>query len=493
MNLSEEQNLAFNKFKKGQNLVITGPGGTGKSKLIKHLVNHSLLYKKKVQVTALTGCAAILLGTAAKTIHSWAGIKTCRGEKTEIIKQAVKNKKVRNNWNSIKVLIIDEASMMSMKMFNVLNKLAQAIRNSTDPFGGIQVVLVGDFYQLPPIETPNEPDTGMFCFESSDYFKAFPLQNHVVLKKIFRQNDPVYIKILNEIRQGELSEESKEILKPYLKRSFNSTEHNGAILTKLFPVRNRVDAMNKALFEELEDAPKTYQAIHKTNNTIYIDTSKSIESDRLRECQALTMRDVENEVQMLMMNTPCIENLELKIGAAVMCNANIALESGICNGTQGTIMDFVGQNPKVKFANGIVMVMEPHHWQSEQYPTISISQYPLQLAWALTIHKIQGTTLKMAQIDIGKDIFAYGQTYVALSRIQSLDGLYLSSFMPDRVKADPRVKDFYKKLESIEDETVDDETVDDEIIENEIVEDTTKSIFEKFACDSTVKVIKLNK
>jgi ATP-dependent DNA helicase PIF1 len=158
------------------------------------------------------------------------------------------------------------------------------------------------------------------------------------------------------------------------------------------------------------------------------------------------------ELQQLINSCPCVQELELKKGATVMCNANIDMEMGICNGSQGVIIDLVGESkrPKVKFTNGVIMVMDIHHWQSEEYPTLSVSQYPLQLAWALTIHKIQGTTLKMAQMDIGKDIFAYGQSYVALSRIESLDGLYLSSFMSNRVRAHPKVKEFYSRIPEVE-------------------------------------------
>jgi ATP-dependent DNA helicase PIF1 len=448
MNLSNEQKIAFEKFKNGENLTITGPGGTGKSKLIHHFVSHAICQSKSVQVTAMTGCAAILLGTAAKTIHSWSGIKTCRGTKQSIIMQAQKNKNARKNWRKTQILIIDEASMMSVKIFDTINELAQSIRNNPTPFGGIQVILVGDFYQLPPIESPDEPETGAFCFQSKKYFDAFPINNHVVLKTIFRQTDPQYIKILNEIRCGEVSEESASTLQTYLNRSYDESKYNGAALTKLFPIRARVDSTNQAMFSQLKHDTKSYALLKITDATTYQDSGKNIDIETLKACRELSATSIQSELQSLINNTPCNETLELKIGAAVMCNANVAMESGICNGTQGIVVDLLGEqkHPKVKFSNGFVMTMERHTWQSEQYPMIAISQYPLQLAWALTIHKIQGTTLQMAQMDIGKDIFAYGQTYVALSRIKSLDGLYLSSFMPERVKADPRVKQFYGML-----------------------------------------------
>ena len=205
MSLSNEQQYAFDRFVKGENLVITGPGGTGKSKLIQNFVNYCNSINKKIQVTALTGCAALLLGGDAKTIHSWSGIKLCRGNNSDIISQAQRSRYVKKNWTSTKTLIIDEASMMSMKMFDVLDQIGKEIRMNNRPFGGIQIVLACDFYQLPPVENPNDSESGQFCFESKNWYNIFPLENHIVLTKIFRQTDLDYIKILNEVRIGELS------------------------------------------------------------------------------------------------------------------------------------------------------------------------------------------------------------------------------------------------------------------------------------------------
>ena len=136
-----------------------------------------------------------------------------------------------------------------------------------------------------------------------------------------------------------------------------------------------------------------------------------------------------------------------------MCTVNIDMESGICNGSQGVVINMI-ENPKisgdftpvVKFSNGLIRTIQKHYWQSDEYPSIAVGQYPLILAWALTIHKIQGATMSMAEIDIGFSIFEYGQTYVALSRIQSLDGLYLSAFNPDRIRTNPKVIEFYKNI-----------------------------------------------
>ena len=446
MELVTAQKYAFEKFCQGQNLFITGPGGTGKSKLINDFVLHSAKVKNPIQVTALTGCAAILLGNSAKTIHSWSGIKTCRGENTNVIEQVIKNRRIMKNWRSIKTLIIDEVSMMSVKMFDILNAIGKIVKHNDKPFGGIQIVLTGDFYQLPPIETAGDLDSGKFCFESNEWKNTFSYDNHVVLTKIFRQHDECYIKILNEIRKGELCEDNIKLLTSYVNRSYNKEEHNGVSLTKLFPIRNSVDFINNSMFKALEDEAKTYNMLIDTNNIIYSNTKKSIEEEIVQICKKAPDFEIENEINFLKNNTPCVEKLELKIGATVMCTANLDIENGICNGSQGIIIEFVNKVPKVKFTNNVIMLLDYHTWQSEKYPTISISQYPLMLAWAITIHKIQGTTLDMAEMDIGRDVFACGQTYVALSRIRSLEGLYLSGFDPKKIKANTKVKEFYDSI-----------------------------------------------
>ena len=162
------------------------------------------------------------------------------------------------------------------------------------------------------------------------------------------------------------------------------------------------------------------------------------------------MMEREREIDLMMMSNNMPKTLDLKVGAAVMCTANLDLDKGICNGSQGVVVEILGtgphRQPKVKFTNGVIFLMPVHFVQSDEYPTLAIGQIPLTLAWALTIHKIQGATLAMAQMDIGQTIFEYGQTYVALSRIQSLDGLYLSSFEPGRIRANPKVQDFYGNL-----------------------------------------------
>lgn len=457
MTLSDEQNHALDLFNEGKNLLITGPGGVGKTHLIHEFIKSAERKGKKVQVCALTGCASILLGCSAKTIHSWSGIKMARGAKKQIIERALRGKKTKKNWKGIHVLIIDEVSMMSKKIFEVLEELSRFARLNSNPFGGLQVVLTGDFFQLPPIGNVNEPDTSAFCFESPLWHTVIPLDNHIELKTMFRQKDPKYIQILSQVRKGELNEENINTLIEHSKRKYDIDKNNGINISKLFPVRSRVDYINQVMFDKLESDETEYNIEQIYDCRVYLESGIGVEPEVLESCNNMTATEKEYEMNSLLSSAQCSEHLKLKVGALVMCTANIDMENGICNGSQGIIIDLVGQDkiPKIHFVNGVIMLMSKHNWQSTDYPTIAIKQYPLQLAWALTIHKIQGATLNMAQMDVGTSIFEYGQTYVAMSRVKSLDGLYLSDFNPNKIRANPKVIDFYKKIPEIE--YVDDE------------------------------------
>jgi ATP-dependent DNA helicase PIF1 len=452
--LSPEQQYAFEKFKKGENIFITGPGGSGKSKLIQHLVSHSKITNKSIQVCALTGCAAVLLKCGGKTIHSWSGIKVARGDRNLIIDQVLKSSRLKKQWKNIKILIVDEVSMMSEKIFSLLDEIGKRIRYSVLPFGGIQLIFCGDFFQLPPVGTYGEPDTERFCFESPLWLKTFPLNNHIELETIFRQTDPLYIKILSQIRRGYLDEENTEILKKYVKREYDETMYGGITPTKLFPIKIKVDGLNNSMFEKLDEDEYQFECCIKKNCRTNLETGKLLTPEEYIKCEKMTEKDKEMEINYLTSNTPCLQLLTLKKGASVLCTANIDIDNGICNGSQGKIIDIVDKNDKtqivVRFANGCIRNIEPHFWQSDEYPCIAIGQYPLCLAWALTIHKIQGATLAMAEIDIGNSVFEYGQTYVALSRIQSLDGLYLSAFEPQRIRANPKVVAFYNNIPKVD-------------------------------------------
>ena len=448
--LSREQKIAFDKFKNGENLFITGPGGTGKTKLVKHLVDYNYSIGKKTQVCALTGCAAVLIGCKARTIHSWSGIKLCRGQQKTVVASVLKNRSAVNEWRDVKCLILDEVSMLSKKVFEIIEEIARKTRRNGLPFGGVQVVFLGDFFQLPPIETENEPDTGRFCFESPIWNQIFRLENHIQLTQIFRQNDPLYIEILMQIRKGDLDEEKAQILESYVKREYDAEKNNGCVPTKLFALRAKTDYVNTQMSSKIKEKEYVLDAIIKTDCKLILDTGKAIKPEILLSCNQMTQEEKEYEIQNLLNNSNCLKIFRFKKGASVMCTMNLDMDNQICNGAQGIIIDILEDREHpiimVKFSNGIVKGIEPRFWQSEEFPTIAVGNYPLMLAWALTIHKIQGATLNLAEIDIGSSIFEYGQTYVALSRVQSLDGLYLSAFNPNKIRANPVVVDFYNRI-----------------------------------------------
>ena len=169
MEFSKEQQLAFDKYIKGDNIFITGPGGSGKSALIRLINDDGYKKFKNIHVTALTGCAAVLLNCKAKTLHSWAGIGLGNGTLEQLVTKIKKNKFTKALWRNTDILVVDEVSMLSLKLFNVLNAIGKAVRNNQKPFGGIQLVFSGDFFQLPPVGDHLEPDTQQFCFESEDW------------------------------------------------------------------------------------------------------------------------------------------------------------------------------------------------------------------------------------------------------------------------------------------------------------------------------------
>lgn len=431
---SAEQLQAFELYTEGKNVFMTGPGGTGKSFLIKKMIEHSKEIGKKCSICALTGCAAVLLDCNATTIHSWSGIGMMNSEDDVIIRRILQKMDLKLHWKGTDILIIDEVSMMSKRMFELLNKIAQRVRGSCRPFGGMQVIFVGDFFQLPPIEKDG------FCFESEEWFDVFPKKQHLELKTFFRQSDPLYIDILMKIRKGSLDKESIALLEEYVARDRTQP------ITKIVPTRKHADCINQDMFHKLTEAPQTFEATLHRNATIYFKDGKSIEQSVIAFCNSVGDKDKDREIENLIKNNNIQQTLQLKKGALVMCMRNIDLERGICNGSQGTVVDMIKGRPQVLFSNGITMMMEHHIYQSELYPTQAVSQYPLCLAWALTIHKIQGSSLTHAQIDIGNSIFEYGQTYVALSRVKTMDGLYLMNFQPKRIKSHPKVIEFYDSL-----------------------------------------------
>lgn len=387
MQFSPEQQHAYDLYTQGKNILLTGPGGTGKSKWIQSVASS----KRGIQVCAMTGCAAILLECNAKTVHSWAGIGLGDANK------AIKNKFARERWLSTNVLIIDEISMMSDVLFDLLNFVGKTIRRSTKPFGGIQLIFCGDFYQLPPVNAK-------FCFESADWNQTFPIT--VQLSILFRQKNEVYQSILHEIRKGSLSKKNHALLKERI------LEGDGSI--RLVPTRSKASEINEKEYTQLESEEKTYTMKYTSTNQFDIDYLKK--------------------------SVLCDHVIKLKVGTKVMCIVNI--DEHLCNGSQGIVVR-IDEYPVVKFSHGEVAI-QPHCWTSDHS---SICQLPLIYAWAITIHKSQGATLQSAEIDLGNDVFECGQTYVALSRLVDINGLFLTGFNIHKIKLHPKVVEFYANLE----------------------------------------------
>jgi ATP-dependent DNA helicase PIF1 len=448
--LSLEQRNAYLLFKTGANIFISGPGGSGKSFLVRHFMHGNDNELRRMQITSTTGCSSILLSetlgvNCVKTINSWSGVRLCKGEKEKIISNVLKNRFAVKSWKTTDILVIDEVSMLSAKMFDVLDTLGRKTRKKNLPFGGIQIICLGDMYQLPPVPEQGDPETSMFCFESKTWFETFPIQNHVELKTIFRQKDDKFKEILNEIRVGDLSAENKEVLMKYVGRS--CVLEDGIIPVKILPTRSQVNYVNETEYDKVKETEYTYQQVAIT------------ECSRESECglkyYQLSEREREMELLNLKNNIPVEEELKLKKGVPVMCLVNLDLELGISNGSLGVVVDFVPTIsaldgfklvPLVKFANGIIRPIPAHAWEHHEYANISITQIPLRLSYSSTIHKLQGSTLDLAEINLGGSIFAEGQIYVGLSRIRTLDGLYLIAFHPQKIKVNEKVREFYRKF-----------------------------------------------
>lgn len=471
--LTNEQKYVIDCLLSGGNIFLTGGGGVGKSFLIStiytefpglkrqiHIKNNTPGVAKipRIQICALTGCASLLLGNKAKTLHSWAGIGLGKGTVQELFIKVRRNTKAMRNWLCTDLLIIDEISMMNAELLDKLNALAKRLRSNSKPFGGIQVMFVGDFYQLPPVNKSDEPT--QFAFESAAWKEC--ITKSIELTLIQRQKDVEFQQILGEARKGKLSKESCKILRGCMGREW---QDNKIRPTLLFPRRAEVEMINSTNLKALTGPRHNFKA------SIVYDGKVPIGFNTEDPLFKKTLELFDSDAGYLV-------DLELAVDTQVMLIANISPDEGLVNGSRGVITHFCTATglPFVEFANGIKRLIGNHLWPIEDFEFVLRSQIPLRLAYACTTHKIQGSTLDSALVDIGTSNFEFGQAYVALSRARSLDALYVYDFDPTAFKAHKRVVEFYNNL--VRDE-IPEEHLTDTIkadIENEAKEEGMKSI-----------------
>lgn len=445
--LNAEQKEAFNAVKSGENLFLTGAGGTGKSHTIRAVTDWATYNHIPYAVTALTGCAALLLNCKAKTLHSWGGIGLAKETAEILIEVIKKNRRAARRWTDTQLLIIDEVSMMSPELFEKLDKIGRALRKRPEqPFGGLQLVLTGDFCQLPPV-IKGDIVGPRFIFEMPLWKSV--IHKTIYLQKIVRQSDPVFQRVLNEARLGVLSPESIHELEMRLGLPWQENEIRP---TLLFTRNAEVDEVNRRNMEALTTERRTYevQTVVMDSNIIIRKGLGGREGIIRKLVVPPTDPDVLIALERLDADSPYEVKLELAIGCQVMLIVNIDIDAGLVNGSRGVVVGFTEEGfPKVKFLS----VREPvtidrSHWWLDDFERIGRSQIPLRVAYAVTIHKSQGSTLDCALVDVGSSTFEYGQAYVALSRLRSLEGLYIWKLDPRKVRCHPAVFEYYSALAS---------------------------------------------
>ncbi len=387
------QKKALSILKSGKNIFLTGSAGTGKTYVLNQYIQYLKERRIPVSITASTGIAATHLeGT---TIHAWSGIGIKNSLSMGNLRELKEKKYLKKNIDNSRVLIIDEISMLHRKQFDMVNEVLKFFKETDEPFGGIQIIISGDFFQLPPIGDQNETNRDKFAFMSQSWLDAdFTI---CYLTEQFRQTDNQLNEILNEIRSGTVSESSKEIL--------SSNNHIIASIepTKLYTHNIDVNRINTEQLKLVKGKNKIFRAKIKGNLKLAETVKKSILAP---------------------------ENLILKVGAKVMFVKN-NYEKGYLNGSLGNVIKYNDDGvPIIRLINGYEITAEHEEWRIEDEKgklLVSYTQIPLRLAWAITVHKSQGMTLDSATMDLSKT-FEKGQGYVALSRVKSLSGLNLTGY-----------------------------------------------------------------
>lgn len=405
--LTEEQIKILNAVLEGKNIFFTGSAGTGKSFLLRKII--STLPPDVTMATASTGVAACHIGGI--TLHQFAGIGLGTGTKERCF-QLASRPSVISIWRKTKHLIIDEISMVDGEFFDKIEAVARHVRRTERPFGGIQLILCGDFFQLPPVSKTN--DRAKFCFQSEAWQRC--IHFNFELQTVHRQKDKAFVKVLNSIRIGRVTDDIVDTLKETAKQHIES---NGVLATRLCSHVKEADEINEFQLNELKSETKVYTALDSDNSMTYmLDQQLSVPG-----------------------------KLVLKIGAQVMLLKNININSGLVNGARGVVIDFKNDIPIIQLCSGAHYEAKMEKWTIKTSSGVLVhrKQIPLKLAWAFSIHKSQGLTLDCVEMCLSR-VFDAGQSYVALSRAQSLQSLRVLDFNSQQVWANTTVLEFYKKF-----------------------------------------------
>jgi ATP-dependent exoDNAse (exonuclease V) alpha subunit len=398
------QDEALEILKTGANVFLTGEPGSGKTYLVNQYVAYLREHGITPAITASTGIAATHIGGV--TIHSWSGVGIKNSLTHYDLRRIEDNPRLTRRIKNSSVLIIDEVSMLSARTFSMVDAVCRAVRAVDEPFGGLQVVLVGDFFQLPPVVRRDDDPNERLPFENEDdnsgaaFAYRSPTWRNLgltvcYLSEQYRQEDGAFLDILSALRSGSLTEEHRERLRARGERLAEIPKD----VTKLFPHNADVDLVNEHELKKLFGDARVF--------TMESSGQAKIVEQLKRGCLSP-------------------EKPQLKIGAKVMFTKN-NFEGKFVNGTTGTVVGFrADEVPIVETRAGRRVAAEPVDWKIEvEAETLArVTQVPLRLAWAITVHKSQGMSLDAAVIDLG-NAFEYGQGYVALSRVRTLEGLYL--------------------------------------------------------------------
>jgi ATP-dependent DNA helicase PIF1 len=405
--LTDCQLKALELLNKSENIFLTGVAGSGKSFLLQHFLKDK--NSKTHPIVASTGAAAVLV--KGVTFHSYFGLGILEGGPEKTIQRALKDGRLKKRIMNVDTIIIDEISMIPGVALEIAENICREIRKSVVPWGGIRIIAVGDFGQLPPVSIGGKEKDWAFqnhTWEKSNFQVAY-------LKTVMRSKDEKFLRVLNFIRNGQVNFEVNDFLNSKLKRPDDN--FNGTIL---FSHRKSVEDYNLTKLENLKGEILSFK-------TTYSGSSKFLEAIKKA--------------------APVPEVLQLKIGALVMIRRNDP-QGAYVNGSLGTVKSAKEGELKIELLNGNIAKLEPEsfsYMNAEGEVVAAADNFPVNLAWATTIHKSQGITLDAATIDLSR-IFEAGQAYVALSRVRSADSLFLSGWNPKAILASREVKFFHDQI-----------------------------------------------